>query len=240
MKNRTGFGLLATAFYLALAVLIVQPGLLQAAAKAGIPPKISLNGRPGNVTIQDLSGLGTRPLRLLVNKNNQLRGADFIQTFALGVNEGDDFVMDLDIRQPGTRVTVYKIFQSPGGPRYLSMPLSEYFPEATTGKFRERIEPFDEEVMIVVFEKTDSQEDRSVQVRYFEERVRKLVVASYETNLVLSSMKLKMRDLNDTETSEFFESDGQLLIDRLENPERIFLVRLWTWEKRPKKPASKK
>lgn len=190
-------------------------------------PKILLNGVPGDVTVQDLSGFGTRPLRLLVNRNNKARGSGFFRVYALGVREGDELVLDLEARSPGTRATIYKIIREADGRRYLSMPFSEYFPEVSAGLFTERVGPGDEAFLIIVFEKTDSPEEKNVQVRYFEERVRKLAITSFKTNFTLSSLKLRMKDFGGDEVSEFFERDAQLLIDRLQFPEQILLVRLW-------------
>ena len=47
-------------------------------------PRFFLNGKPALVTVQDLSGLGTRPLRLLLQKNNKAHGDELIQVYALG------------------------------------------------------------------------------------------------------------------------------------------------------------
>lgn len=190
-------------------------------------PKISLNGKPGNVTAQDLSGLGTRPLRLLIQRNNKTRGKEFMQIYALGVNAGDDLSAELLIDTPGTRMTVYKIAQEAGGPRYLSMPASAYFAEMKTAIYQEKIEDLREEFLIFVFEKTGKPDEKNIQIRYFEERVRKLVLASYKTNFFFSSLKLKMKDLGGGETEKFFERDAQLLIDRMDHPQRIILLRLW-------------
>lgn len=191
-------------------------------------PKIYLNDQPGNVTVQDLSGIGTRPLRLLVNRNNKARGEGFMRVYALGVREGDRLTAELLAKTPGVRVTVYRIFREKrSSSRYLSMPQSIYFSEATTGEYRERMEAFESEFLIFVFEKTDSPDEKNIQVRYFEERVRKLVIASYKTNLMLSSLKLKMKDLGGDETEKFFERDAQLLIDRMNHPQEVILLRLW-------------
>lgn len=191
-------------------------------------PEIFLNGKPAKVTVQDLSGFGTRPLRLLVNRNNKARGDGFFRVFAVGVRDGDALTAELVAKNAGVRATAYRIFRETNdGPRYLSMPASTYFPEPKAGEFREKVESAGEEFLIFVFEKTDAAEEKNIQVRYFEERVRKLVIASFKTNLTFSSLKLKMKDLGGDETTRFFERDAQLLIDRMTMPQEILLFRLW-------------
>ncbi|HNX68809.1 MAG TPA: hypothetical protein PLL75_04980 [Candidatus Omnitrophota bacterium] len=202
--------------------------VLAAGENAYPPPQISLNGKPGNVTVQDLSGLGTRPLRLLVKRNNKARGYEFFRVYALGVREGDSLAAQWKTRLPGTRVTVYRIFrEAEGGARFLSMPQSVYFQDAKPGEYFQQIKSAQDEYLIFVFEKTDSSDEKNIQIRYFEERVRKLVIASYKTNFLLSSLKLKMKDFGGGESEKFFERDAQLLIDRMTRPQEIILVRLW-------------
>lgn len=190
-------------------------------------PKFYLNGEPAAVTVQDLSGLGTRPLRLLVERNNRAHKDALMQVFALGAREGDALTMELALPEPGIRATIYKIFHGKDGARYLSMPLSVYFDEARESVYREKVGPFTEEFFIIVFEKTDSPDEKNVNVRYFEERVRDLKIASYKTNFLLSSLKIKMKDFGGEQAGAFFERDAQLLFDRLTRPRRIFLVRVW-------------
>ena len=125
------------------------------------------------------------------------------------------------------RVTLYKIHREEGGLRYLSMPASVYFKEAGEKSYEEKLEPFREEFFIAVFEKTDSPDEKDVNVRYFEDRVRNLVIGSYRTNFLLTSLKLRMKDFADDQTKDFYERDAQVLIDRLIDPRRIFLVRIW-------------
>lgn len=194
-------------------------------------PKFYLNGEPVALTVQDLSGLGTRPLRLLVQRNNRAHGDELFQVYALGIREGDDLRVDLAASLPGVRVTLYKILHEPDGSRYLSMPLSVFFDEARETTFREKVGPFREEFLIAVFEKTDSPNEKNINVRYFEERVRKLSIAAYKTNFMFSSLKLKMKDLAENGAGQFFERDAQLLVGRLIDPRRIFLVRLWKADK---------
>jgi hypothetical protein len=190
--------------------------------------KFYLNAQPAVVTVQDLSGLATRPLRLLIKRNNQARDREFVQAYAMGVREGDDLTMELTMATMGVRATIYKIVREKGGPRYLSMPASVYFTDsANVNVYKERIEPFEEECFIIIFEKTGSAEEKNIQIRYFEERVRNLVIASYKTNLLLSSLKFKLKDYAGGETTKFFERDAQLLINRLNNPQQILLIRLW-------------
>ncbi|HOW58928.1 MAG TPA: hypothetical protein PLO78_04280 [Candidatus Omnitrophota bacterium] len=195
-------------------------------------PRIFLNGKPAHVTVQDLSGLGTRPLRILVNRNNKLRGDHFFSVYAVGVRIGDDVTAELAVRVPGIRVTVYRIFRESDDLRYLSMPASIYFSSPKVSEYKQRIENFPDEYLILVFEKTNSPDEKNIQIRYFEDRVRKLVIASYKTNMILSSLKLKMKDFGGDETSKFFERDAQLLIDRMNDPQQIRLIRLWKMRSR--------
>jgi hypothetical protein len=190
-------------------------------------PEFSLNGEPAALTVQDLSGLGTRPLRLLVERNNRAYGDELIQVYALGVREGDELALKLRLLSPGMRVTLYKILHESNGARYLSMPASFYFDEAREKVYQEKVEPFKEEFFVIVFEKTDSPDEKNVNIRYFEERVRHLSIASYKTNFWLSSLKIKMKDFEGDKAGEFFERDAQLLFDRFVQPQRIFLVRIW-------------
>jgi hypothetical protein len=191
-------------------------------------PKIYLNGQSADVTVQDLSGFATRPLRILIERNNRIReNASFIRVFALGVREGDELMAEVAVSFPGIRMTVYKLFCSINGPRYLSMPASIYFFEAKTETYKERIESSDEEFLIMVFENTQSPDNKNIQIRYFEEKVRKLVLSSYRTNLTLSSLKFKLKDFGEEQDSKFFERDAQLLVDRFIHPQQVFILRLW-------------
>jgi len=190
-------------------------------------PGFSLDNKPVPLTVQDLSGFGTRPLRLLVQRNNGAHEDELIQVYALGVREGEDLGIVLAAPLAGMRVTVYKILHEQGGSRYLSMPSSVYFDKPGETVYREKIGPFREAFLIIAFEKTDSPDEKDINVRYFEERVRNLVIGSYKTNLFFSSLKLKMKDFADPEAKGFFERDAQVLIDRFVDPRRIFLIRLW-------------
>jgi len=216
-----------------LLALILSGAILTRDAIAAVEeipqaPKISLNGKPGNVTIQDLSGPGTWPLRALVNRNNKVRGNGFMQVYALGVRAGDELTMEIAVRTAGIRATVYKVFRGErGSPRYLSMPATFYFPEPKTGTYRERVAPFDSEYLLVVFEKTDSPDEKNIQVRYFEERERSLAITSWRTDLLFSTLVVKMKDFGEGKTAAFFERDAQFLIDRMTNPQRIILIRMW-------------
>lgn len=189
-------------------------------------PKFYLDGTPVTPTIQDLSGFGTRPLRLLVHRNNRAHHEELIQVYALGAREGEDLRMEFAAPVAGMRVTLYKILQEPDGARYLSMPSSVYFDKPGETLYKETVAPFREAFFIIVFEKTDSPAEKEINVRYFEERARRLSIVA-KTNLFFSSLKLKMKDFADPETDKFFERDAQLLVDRLILPRRIFLVRLW-------------
>jgi hypothetical protein len=186
-----------------------------------------LNGKPAALTVQDLSGFGTRPLRLLVQKNNAVHEDELIQVYALGVREREELGIVLATPLPGMRVTVYKILHERDRSRYLSMPATVYFEKPGETTYREKIGPFREAFLIIAFEKTDSPDEKDINVRYFEERVRNLVIGAYKTNLMFSSIKLKMKDFADPDAKGFFERDAQLLVNRLKDPRRIFLIRLW-------------
>lgn len=192
-------------------------------------PMILRNGTPAQVTLQDLSGLAARPFRLLVSRNNEARGEGFGQVYAVGVRKGDELDVPIVTVLPGTRVTLYRISHEKDDKLHVSMPFTEYFPEPAVGRYRERLGPVEEEFWVLVFEKTDSKDEKNIQVRYFEERVRQLVIMSFKTNLMLSSLKLKMKDYAD-EDSEKFVRDAQLLVDRLKSPQKVVVVRLWLIE----------
>lgn len=199
-----------------------------AAKEADLPlPKIELNAQPAHVTVQDLSGFLTRPLRLLVRRNNQARADEFMQVYALGVGEGDELQVDLTPPQPGFRATVFKIVRKKGGIRVLTMPVSHYFGETEPMIFKERIEPSEQEFLLFVYEKTDSPDQKNEHIQYFESRERQLFIEAYRTNLWLSSLKLKLREVVDGGQEELFDRDAQKLIDCLVDPKRIFLIRLW-------------
>ncbi len=189
--------------------------------------KFKVNGEPAAVTVQDLSGLVTRPLRLLIKRNNKLHDENFMNVFATGVREGDALEAEISSPLAGVRVTVYQLLCAKDGTRYLSMPASIYFSEPGQAPYRERIGPAKEEFLILVFEKTDSPGEKNIQIRYFEERMRKLVIDSYKTNLFLSSLKFKLKDFGGDGAGEFFERDAQLLVDRFIHPQQIVMVRLW-------------
>jgi len=215
----------------AVAFLLSQSGLFSSPLRAeeGVPPlpKFYLNGKPIALTIQDLSGFGTRPLRLLVERNNRAHGDERIQVYALGAREGEDLRLELSAPLPGMRVTLYKILHEQDGSRYLSMPASVYFDKPGETIYKENTGFFREAFFIIAFEKTDSPDEKDINVRYFEERVRRLGIVSYKTNFLFSSLKLRMKDFADPDARAFFERDAQLLVDRLIDPRRIFLIRLW-------------
>lgn len=217
--------LLATALFFSL------PGFFSNSlwAEEGVPqlPKFYLNDKPATLTVQDLSGFGTRPLRLLVQRNNRAHKDELIQVNALGAREGEDLKIVLAVPTSGMRATLYKILHEADGSRYLSMLTSVFFDKPGETVYQEKIGPFREAFFIVTFEKADSPEEKDINVRYFEERVRKLVIGAYKTNFLFSSLKLKMKDFADPDTKAFFERDAQLLVDRLMDPRRIFLIRLW-------------
>lgn len=221
-------GILMTVLFFSLPGIF--PRSLMAEESAPQLPKFYLNGDPATLTVQDLSGFGTRPLRLLVNRNNRKYRDELIQVYALGAREGEDLRIKMASPFPGMRVTLYKILQGQDGSRYLSMPSSVYFDKPGETNYREKTEPFREAFFIVVFEKTDSPDEKEINVRYFEERVRKLSIAA-KTNFLFSTLKLKMKDFSGPEAGEFFERDAQLLVDRLIDPRRIFLIRIWKIDK---------
>ncbi len=192
-------------------------------------PKFYLNGKAETPTVQELSGFLTRPLRFLVQRNNKKAGDNRIQPYALGVHEGDLFRLEIVIPAPGMRATIYRIFRDPSGSRYMSMPLSVYFDESQHPKYEEKIKPFREEFLIVVFEQTDSPHEKDTHVRYFQERTRNLIITSLRTNFTFSSLKFKMKDFAGEGAEGFFVRDAQDLVDKLIHPKRIFLVRLWKW-----------
>jgi phosphotransferase system HPr-like phosphotransfer protein len=132
--------LVAGALFLYLAVFPISS--LMAAEEAPSLPKFSLNGKPVTLTVQDLSGFGTRPLRLLVQRNNRAHHEELIQVYALGVSEGDDLKIQLATPLAGIRATVYKILHAPDGERFLSMPASVYFEKPGQTDYAEKIGPF--------------------------------------------------------------------------------------------------
>ncbi len=208
-----------------------SPHFLNAAEDVPPLPQFFLNNKPAALTVQDLSGFGTRPLRLLVQRNNRAHKDELIQVYALGVREGEDLKIELRSPLPGMRATLYKIVHEQDRSRFLSMPASVYFDKPGETVYREKIGSFHEAFLLISFEKTDSPDEKDINTRYFEERVRNLVIGAYKTNFLFSSIKLKMKDFGDPATGEFFERDAQLLVSRLIDPRRVFLVRLWKVDK---------
>ncbi len=192
-------------------------------------PEIYLNGKIQNPTVQELGGIGTRPLRLLVEKNNKAHGDELIQVYAMGTREGDYFRIALVPPAPGTRVTLYKLIKNPDGDRFFTLPISIYYGEKGEAAYHEKIAPYISEYLIIAFEQTESPGKKSNNQLYFEERARNLAVKSIKPNIKLSSLKLKMKDVASQEKS--FTYDAQELIDRFINPQRIFVVRLWKDER---------
>ncbi|MEI7750853.1 MAG: hypothetical protein WCJ71_02080 [Candidatus Omnitrophota bacterium] len=222
---RRSWVVLAVTLFLSLSG--ASSNLLRAEETVPQLPKFYLNDKPAVLTVQDLSGFGTRPLRLLVQRNNRAHKEELIQVYALGAREGEDLRIQLGVPVPGMRVTLYKILHDADGARYLNMPTSVYFDKPGETLYQEKIGPFREAFFIITFEKTDASEKKDFNVRYFEERVRKLVIGAYKTNYLFSSLKIKMKDFADPDAQAFFERDAQLLVDRLMDPRRIFLIRLW-------------
>jgi hypothetical protein len=213
------------------ALLFSLLGIFQAPLRAeeDVPPLpgVFLNDKPAVLTVQDLSGFGTRPMRLLVQRNNRAHKQELIQVYALGVRAGEDLRVALAAPCAGMRATLYRIAHESDGSRYLSMPTSVYFDKQGETLYREKVGSFREAFFIITFEKTESPEEKDMNVRYFEDRVRKLVIGAYKTNFLFSSLKIKMKDFADPDAQAFFERDAQLLVSRLIDPRRIFLVRFW-------------
>ncbi len=193
-------------------------------------PQFSLNGKVEVPTVQELSGLTTRPLRLLVQRNNKKHQDALMQPYALGVRTGDELLIKMASPRAGERVTLYKIFREPQGTRYLSMLVSLYHGEIGEPTYREKVSSFREQFFIVVYEQTHSPDVKNAHIRYFEERMRKLVIASFRTNLLLSSLKFKMKDFAEDDARGFFTENAQTLIDKLIQPKRIYMLRLWAYD----------
>lgn len=191
-------------------------------------PRILINGEPATVTIQDLSGLGTRPMRLLVERNNQAHSDERIQVYAVGARTGDQLRLEWAALVPGTRATLYRVFHGlTKADRYLNMPVSGYFAEPGAASYEEKIDPFREEFFVLVFDRTGNAAVKNLNVSYFDEPGRRLSMASYKTNLLFSSLKFKMKDPQ----GGFVERDAQDLVDRFTDPQRIFLIRVWKADK---------
>jgi len=210
--------------------LISLPLSLACAVEAPPLPQFSLNGKVEVPTVQELSGLTTRPLRLLVQRNNKKHQDAFMQPYALGVRAGDDLLIKMASPRDGERVSLYKIFREPKGTRYLSLLVSLYHGEASEATYRENVSPFREQFFIVVYEQTDSPDVKNAHIRYFEEKMRKLVIASFRTNLLFSSLKFKMKDFAEDDTRGFFTESAQALVDKLIHPKRIYMLRLWAYD----------
>lgn len=191
-------------------------------------PRILINGEPATVTIQDLSGLGTRPMRLLVERNNRAHGDERIQVYAVGAKTGDQLRLEWAAPAPGTRATLYRVFHGlTKADRYLNMPVSGYFAEPGAASYEEKIDPFREEFFVLVFDRTGDAAVKNLNVSYFDEPGRRLSMASYKTNFLFSSLKFKMKDPQ----GGFVERDAQDLVDRFTDPQRIFLIRVWKADK---------
>lgn len=220
--KRVGTTFLLVLFFLGA---IFVPGS-RADDAAAIPsrPRILINGEPATVTIQDLSGLGTRPMRLLVERNNRQRGDELMQVYAVGARTGDQLRLEWAAPTPGTRATLYRVFHGlTKTDRYLNMPVSVYFTEPGATSYEEKVDPFREEFFILVFETTGDAAVKNMNVSYFDEPGRRLSMASYKTNFLFSSLKFKMKDPR----GGFIERDAQDLVDRFTGLQRIFLIRVW-------------
>lgn len=191
-------------------------------------PAFYKNGKAEAPTVQDLGGIGTRPLRILVEKNNKAFGDELIQVYAAGTHVGDEFRFEFGEPAPGIRVTVYKLFRETNGSRYFTMPMSFYSGEVKDAVYRDKVTPYRSQYLIIVFEKTGAPEVRSANQLYFEECERNLSVTSIRPNLKFCSLRFKMKDL--ASDDDFFTKDVQELIDRFIQPQRIFVYRLWKWD----------
>jgi hypothetical protein len=209
--------------------LCFAPSLICAEENAPPKPLFYLNDKPEIPTVQDLGGVGTRPLRKLVARNNETHQDQVIQVYAMGTRKGDDLRIEMGALPNGMRVTLYKLFRDPQGKRSFTMPLSVFSGEAKEAVYREKIVPYRSEYLIVAYEKTVSKNNKSANLFYFEDRIRDLLVKSIKPNLSLTSIKLKMKDAASDEKS--FTMDAQELIDRFINPQRIFVIRLWSDER---------
>ncbi len=189
-------------------------------------PAVYLNGKVVKTTVQELGGIGTKPLRALVKKNNKAHGDELIQVYAMGTRDGDHLRIDIERLAPGVRATFYKLRRDTEGNRDFTMPLSIYSDKIS---YYEKIAPYKSEYLIIVFEKTDRAEKKSANQIYFEEHPGNLIVKTMKPNLKLSSIKLKMQDSAGKEKT--FSYDAQELIDRFVNLQRIFVVRLWRDER---------
>jgi len=208
---------------------LCAPASMEAAVE-NVPsfPRLYLNDQPNTPTIQALSGLATRPLRLLVQRNNKSHHDALMQPYALGAFFGDDLRIEMVAPEKGMRVTLYKIFREPQGERYLSMPVSMYYRDDSPVIYEEKVKPFREQFFIVVYEETHSSDTKNEHIRYFEERPRRLAITSFRTNWRLSSLRFKMKDFSEENSRGFFTEHAQVLVDKLINPKRIYMLRLWT------------
>lgn len=194
-------------------------------------PRISRNGAAADVTVQELTGIVSRPFRVLIDRNNAKREDKYLRVHALGVTAGDILTAVLAAPEPGIRASVYRIFRLvKDGPRYFTMPLSVYLPDSTAPVlYTERIDSAGEEFLVFVFEQTGSRDNKGLQVRYFETPGLRLTIPQFRPNLWLTSFKLRMKDLAAGDNAPIFERDAQLLIDRLVNPKRVVILRLWKY-----------
>ncbi|HCM42434.1 MAG TPA: hypothetical protein DIS66_03880 [Candidatus Omnitrophica bacterium] len=213
--------------WLGLLFFCLSPSIEAATENAPSFPRLYLNEQSETPTVQALSGLATRPLRLLVQRNNKSHHDALMQPYALGAFFGDDLRIEMAAPEKGMSVTLYKIFREPRGERYLSMPVSIYYGDASPAVYEEKIKPFREQFFIVVYEETHSSDVKNQHIRYFEERPRKLAITSFRTNWMLSSLKFKMRDFAAGDSRGSFTESAQDLVDKLINPKRIYMLRLW-------------
>lgn len=220
-----------TVWVLAVLIIFSASAIGFASEEAPRLPRIYKNGQAETPTVQELGGIGARPLRALVNKNNEARGGEpWVLVHATGTHLGDQLRMELDPPAPGMRVTVYKLFRNMEGDRFFTMPLSMYHGKTNRPIYQEKIAPYRSKYLIVVYEKTGSPEKKSLNQLYFDECMRNLAVTSIKPNYKFCSLKFKMKDLASDEKA--FTKDVQELIDRFIEPQRIFVLRLWKWKEK--------
>ena len=218
-----------TAVFFILVFGSFTPPILMGAEAAPERPHFYLNGKLETPTIQELGGIGARPLRCLVERNNKSHKDEWVQVYAMGTHQGDDLKIEWGAPAAGMRVSVYKLMKNSEGDRFFTLPLSIFHGEEGKTVYQEKIAPYRSEYLIITFEKTDSPHKKSANLLYFEDKKRNLLVKSMRPNLKLTSLKLKMQDVASQEKS--FTFDVQELIDRFINPQRIFIIRLWKDER---------
>ncbi len=213
-------------FFLTIIILSISPSpsFADRIPRAPSRPEVFINGQSADVTIQDLSGLATKPMRLLREQNNRAYADEIIQVYAVGAKTKDVIRLKWKSTIPKTRVTLYRVFHGlEKKNRFFDMPITEYYDDAGDGEYEEIITPFQEEFFLLIFERVLNSNDITPNVEYFKKMGTRVSIASYKTNLLFSSLKFKMGD----STGKVIERDAQYLIDRFNRLERVFLLRVW-------------